>query len=62
MASMPKLLVDDATAEAIEIQLAAQGGRLVVAGCEGGLFDVMAGRYSPGRCESGLFSERPCRR
>ena len=42
----PKLLVDDATAEAIEKQLAAQGGRLVVAGCEGGLFDVMAGRYS----------------
>lgn len=48
IAALPKLLVDDATAEAIEIQLAAQGGRLIVAGCEGGLFDVMAGRYSSG--------------
>ncbi len=48
VASLPKLIVDDATAEAVEIQLAAQGGRLVVAGCEGGLFDVMAGRYSSG--------------
>lgn len=48
IAALPKLLVDDATAEAIEIQLAVQGGRLIVAGCEGGLFDVMAGRYSSG--------------
>lgn len=48
VAALPKLLVDDATAEAIEMQLASQGGRLVVAGCEGGLFDVMAGRYSSG--------------
>ncbi|TWT79121.1 hypothetical protein CA13_05190 [Planctomycetes bacterium CA13] len=48
VASMPKLLVDDATAEAIEMHLASQCGRLVVAGCEGGLFDVMAGRYSSG--------------
>lgn len=48
IATLPKLMVDDATAEAIEVQLAAQGGRLIVAGCEGGLFDVMAGRYSSG--------------
>ncbi|MCR9294060.1 MAG: DUF3987 domain-containing protein [bacterium] len=46
MPAMPKLLVDDATAEAIEMHLVSQGGRLIVAGCEGGLFDVMAGRYS----------------
>ena len=45
---LPKLLVDDATAEAVEIALAAQGGRLICAGAEGGLFDVMAGRYSSG--------------
>ncbi len=45
---LPKMIVDDATAEAIEIALNAQGGRLIVAGCEGGLFDVMAGRYSSG--------------
>ena len=48
VAALPKLLLDDATAEAVEMQLAAQGGRLVVAGCEGGLFDIMAGRYSSG--------------
>ena len=45
---LPRLLMDDATAEAVEIQLAAQDGRLVVAGAEGGLFDTMAGRYSSG--------------
>jgi hypothetical protein len=45
---LPRLLVDDATAEAIEMTLAAQGGRLIVAGAEGGLFDTMAGRYSSG--------------
>jgi len=48
VATLPKLLVDDATAEAVEMQLAAQGGRLICAGAEGGLFDVMAGRYSSG--------------
>lgn len=45
---MPRLILDDATAEAVEIQLAAQGGRLIVAGAEGGIFDTMAGRYSSG--------------
>lgn len=52
---MPKLIVDDATAEAIESHLAAQGGRMVVAGCEGGLFDVMAGRYSTGMANLDCF-------
>lgn len=46
--SAPALLLDDATAEAVEIQLGLQKGRLVVAGSEGGLFDIMAGRYSAG--------------
>jgi hypothetical protein len=45
---LPKLLMDDATSEAVEIQLAAQCGRMIVAGAEGGLFDTMAGRYSSG--------------
>lgn len=52
---MPKLLMDDATSEAIENQLAAQGGRLIVAGAEGGLFDVMAGRYSGGASNLDVF-------
>jgi replicative DNA helicase len=45
---LPKLLMDDSTSEAVEIQLAAQCGRMIVAGPEGGLFDTMAGRYSSG--------------
>jgi len=48
VAPMPRLLVNDTTAEAIEITLAAQGGPLFVVGCEGGIFDTMAGRYSSG--------------
>ena len=47
--SAPALLLDDATAEAIEIQLGLQKGRLMVAGSEGGLFDIMGGRYSAGQ-------------
>jgi hypothetical protein len=53
--ALPKLLVDDATAEAVEMALAAQGGRLVVAGAEGGLFDVMGGRYSSGSANLDAF-------
>ncbi len=53
--SMPRLLVDDATAEAVEMALAAQGGRLVVAGAEGGLFDVMGGRYAGGAANLDCF-------
>jgi hypothetical protein len=53
--TLPKLLVDDATAEAVEMALAAQGGRLVVAGAEGGLFDVMGGRYSSGAANLDAF-------
>jgi replicative DNA helicase len=45
---LPKLWMDDSTSEAVEIQLAAQCGRMIVAGAEGGLFDTMAGRYSSG--------------
>ncbi len=46
--AMPKLVVDDVTPEACEMELAAQGGRLIVAGCEGGIYDVIGGRYSSG--------------
>jgi hypothetical protein len=37
------------------MQLAAQGGRLVVAGAEGGLFDVMGGRYAGGAANLDCF-------
>lgn len=43
---LPKLIVDDATPQAIEMILAAQGGRLIVSGAEGGIFQIMAGKTS----------------
>jgi hypothetical protein len=52
---LPRLLLDDATPESIEMQLAAQGGRLIVAGAEGGVFDVMAGRYTGGAANLDVF-------
>ncbi len=55
VAILPKLLVDDATPEAVEMTLAAQGGRLVCAGAEGGIFSVMGGRYSAGGANLDCF-------
>jgi hypothetical protein len=45
---IPRLLADDATPEAVAGLLAEHGGRLTIASPEGGIFDVMAGRYSNG--------------
>lgn len=42
----PKLIIDDTSPEAAEVALSEQSGRLIVAGAEGGLFDILAGRYS----------------
>ncbi|MCD9144352.1 DUF3987 domain-containing protein [Streptomyces albireticuli] len=42
----PRLLADDATPEVIATLLADQGGRLSVMSAEGGIFDIIAGRYS----------------
>lgn len=42
----PRLLADDATPEVIATLLAEQGGRLAVLSAEGGIFDIIAGRYS----------------
>ncbi|GAA4978105.1 hypothetical protein GCM10023205_52470 [Yinghuangia aomiensis] len=42
----PQLIVDDATPEAIATLLAEQGGRVAVLSPEGGIFDIIAGRYS----------------
>jgi hypothetical protein len=44
--SMPRLLADDATPEALASLMAAQGGRIALISAEGGPFDMMAGRYS----------------
>src|SRR5262245_33797883 len=44
--TMPRLLADDATPEALASLMAAQGGRIALISAEGGPFDMMAGRYS----------------
>jgi hypothetical protein len=46
--AVPRLLADDATPEAVAALLAEQNGRLAIASAEGGIFDIIAGRYSDG--------------
>lgn len=43
---LPRLIVDDATAEKLGIMLEEQGGRIASMSPEGGVFDLMAGLYS----------------
>jgi hypothetical protein len=45
---MPRLVADDITPEAAATLLAEQGGRLAVLSAEGGIFSILAGRYSGG--------------
>jgi len=52
--SEPKLVVDDITPEAVATVLAEQGGRLAVLSDEGGIFSIIAGRYS-GQANTGVF-------
>ena len=44
----PRLVADDITPEAAASLLAEQGGRLAIISAEGGIFDIIAGRYSNG--------------
>jgi replicative DNA helicase len=44
--AIPRLVADDATPEAATSLLAEQGGRLAIISAEGGIFDIIAGRYS----------------
>ena len=46
MPVVPRIVADDVTPEAAATLLAEQGGRLAVISAEGGIFDVIAGRYS----------------
>jgi replicative DNA helicase len=45
---MPRIVADDITPEAAASLLAEQGGRLAVLSAEGGIFSILAGRYSGG--------------
>jgi len=44
--ALPRLIVDNATSEKLEMILAEQGGRIASMAPEGGVFDLMAGMYS----------------
>jgi replicative DNA helicase len=43
---IPRIVADDVTPEAAGSLLAEQGGRLAIISAEGGIFDVIAGRYT----------------
>jgi len=44
--TMPRILADDTTPEALSTVMAEQDGRLAVISAEGGIFDIIGGRYS----------------
>jgi replicative DNA helicase len=44
--AVPRIVADDATPEAIASLLADHGGRIAIISAEGGVFDIIAGRYS----------------
>jgi hypothetical protein len=43
---VPRLVADDVTPEAVASLLADHGGRIAVVSAEGGVFDIIAGRYN----------------
>jgi replicative DNA helicase len=43
---IPRLLADDCTPEALSTIMSEQGGRVAVVSAEGGIFDIIAGKYS----------------
>jgi hypothetical protein len=51
----PKLIVDDVTPERVASILADQGGRVAVLSPEGDIFGIMAGRYSAGPPNIGVY-------
>ncbi|MFF1466838.1 YfjI family protein [Streptomyces mirabilis] len=51
----PVLLADDSTPETVTSLMAEQGGRLSVMSDEGGIFDIIAGRYSSGAPNMEVF-------
>jgi replicative DNA helicase len=53
----PKYVVDDATPESVASILAEQGGRLAVLSAEGDIFAIMAGRYSSGAPNIGVYKK-----
>jgi hypothetical protein len=44
--AVPRIIADDITPEAAATAMAEQGGRLAIISAEGGIFDIIAGRYN----------------
>jgi replicative DNA helicase len=53
--AMPRLIVDDVTPEALASILAEQKGRIAALSSEGDIFAIMAGRYSSGTPNIGVY-------
>ncbi len=51
----PTLIVDDATSEKLAILMQANGERLASMSAEGGVFDLMAGKYSSGATDINVY-------
>ena len=52
---MPRLVADDITPESLASRLAEQDGRLAVLSAEGGIFGIIAGRYTAGQGNLEVF-------
>ncbi len=50
-----RLLADDTTPEALVSLMAANGGKMGIISDEGGIFDIIAGKYSSGRVNMDVF-------
>lgn len=50
-----RLLADDTTPEALVSLMAANGGRMGIISDEGGIFDIIAGKYSSGKVNMDVF-------
>ena len=51
----PRLVADDVTPEAVTSLLAEQAGRIAILSSEGGIFELMAGRYNEGRSNLDVY-------
>jgi hypothetical protein len=51
----PRMIADDATPEELGRLLLANGGRMAIISDEGDVFDMMAGKYSSGKANIGVY-------
>lgn len=51
----PRLLADDTTPERLASLMSQNGGKMAVASAEGGIFEIIGGRYSGGKANMDIF-------